>query len=1169
MTDCSLWEVILNGDSPTPTRLVDGVVQDIAPTTAKQKLAKNNEFKARETLLMALLDKHQLKFNIHKDAKSLMEAIKKRNKADLKDQSLDDLFNNLKIYEAEVKSSSFTSHTTQNIAFMSSNNTDNTNESISDVLSVSAASTKASVSTIPNVDNLSDAAIYSFFASQSNSPQLDNKDLKQIDADDLKEMDFKWQMTMLTMRARSVMELVAMIKAFRLMKNQQIMPSWHLPPQAHQVLQNLIMSSELDDSVTKSPVNDRYKSGEGYHVFPPPYTRTFMPPKTDLVFHDAPIASETVPNVVNVKPSTTKPTKDMIHAMRVNHQNAARMTHPYSNKHVVPTKVLSRSWLVPLNAARPVTTVVPLTTVKTLRLVKHIVNKGTKGNWVWKPKCTVLDHVSRLTSASMTLKKFDYTNALGRSNGCSRHMIGNISYLFEFEEINGGYAVFGGNLKGDKITGKDTECVVLSFDFKLPDENHVLLKVPRENNMYNVHLKNIVPSGDLTCLFAKATLDESTIWHRRLGHINFKTMNKLVKVVAGNQPNHIKENVDADADDAFDVKANENEVYVSPSSSNQPKKHDEKSKKKLNTNRVTAASAPVTTVGLNSTNSTNSFNVASSSDNVVYVDDIIFGSTNKELCKAFEKLIKDKFQMSSMGELTFFLGLQIVDFLNAHTVQYALMVNSPIYVSCIKQFWALVSIKKTNDVVKLQALIDRKKVVVTEDSIRKALRIDDAVGVECLPNEEIFAELTRIGYEKPPPKLTFYKAFFSAQWKFLIHTIVLCMIAKRTAWNEFSSSMASAIICLTTDDLFSHNTKYTSTALTQKVFANMRSIGKGFSGVETPLFDTMLVQPQVHDAAKVDAEDEDDNEVSAAPTPPSPTPVAHLEQDKVAQALEIVKLKQRVKKLDNNMRSKSFGLTRLRKVGGIAKLDADEDVTIVDVDNAVEMDANIQGRLEEKDEVNDAAKEVNATEPTVFDDEVMQEKHLENTRKYHNLKRKPIFIAQSRKNMIVYLKNMAGYKISHFKGMTYDQVRPIFEREYNKVQTFLKPDRDEEPAKKRGSHTTQEETPTVDPTEISKKDVQNMLQNIPMDEFKVEALQVKEGLPFVKSSHELDAEFKIVNIKFKGGLLGLNIVLILYVLVLFSFGVDAIQDFKKMHYGILLLVKVLVLLVHVNVVRRK
>nr|GEW41997.1 hypothetical protein [Tanacetum cinerariifolium] len=102
-------------------------------------------------------------------------------------------------------------------------------------------------------------------------------------------------------------------------------------------------------------------------------------------------------------------------------------------------------------------------------------------------------------------------------SGYSRHMTGNISYLSDFEEINEGYVSFGGNPKGGKITGKDTECIILSSDFKFPDDNHMLLRVPRENNMYNVDLKNIVSSGDLTCLFAKATSDESNIWHRRLG----------------------------------------------------------------------------------------------------------------------------------------------------------------------------------------------------------------------------------------------------------------------------------------------------------------------------------------------------------------------------------------------------------------------------------------------------------------------------------------------------------------------------------------------------------------------------------------------------------------------------------------------------------------------------
>nr|GEU62270.1 ribonuclease H-like domain-containing protein [Tanacetum cinerariifolium] len=255
MTDYSLWEVILNGDSPAPTRVIIGVVQPVAPTTAEQRLAKKNELKARGTLLMDLPDKHQLKFNIHKDTKTLMEEIEKkfggnketkkvteayksvgilgeslsqedinlkflkslptewrthtliwRNKTDLGKQSLDDLFNRLKIYEAVVKDSYSASTSTKNVAFVSSQTTDSTNDTVSVVASVSATSAKIPVSALPNVDTLSNVIIYSFFASQSHSPQLDNDDLKQIHADDLEEIDLKWQIAMLIMRARRFLQ---------------------------------------------------------------------------------------------------------------------------------------------------------------------------------------------------------------------------------------------------------------------------------------------------------------------------------------------------------------------------------------------------------------------------------------------------------------------------------------------------------------------------------------------------------------------------------------------------------------------------------------------------------------------------------------------------------------------------------------------------------------------------------------------------------------------------------------------------------------------------------------------------------------------------------------------------------------------------------------------------
>ncbi|GKB93044.1 hypothetical protein Tco_0979181 [Tanacetum coccineum] len=145
---------------------------------------------------------------------------------------------------------------------------------------------------------------------------------------------------------------------------------------------------------------------------------------------------------------------------------------------------------------------------------------------------------------------------------------------------------------------------------------------------------------------------------------------------------------------------------------------------------------------------------------------------------------------------------EIIDFLKASSVSYALTVNPIIYTSCIQQFWATAQVKTVNGVRQLQALIDKKKVIITEASIRNDLHLDDAEGTDCLPNTTIFEELAKMGYEKPSQKLTFYKAFFSPQWKFMIHTITQSLSAKTTAWNEFSSTMASLIICLATNRKF-------------------------------------------------------------------------------------------------------------------------------------------------------------------------------------------------------------------------------------------------------------------------------------------------------------------------------------------------------------------------------
>ncbi|GJS68215.1 ribonuclease H-like domain-containing protein [Tanacetum coccineum] len=154
---------------------------------------------------------------------------------------------------------------------------------------------------------------------------------------------------------------------------------------------------------------------------------------------------------------------------------------------------------------------------------------------VWRPKMIDLNNVSKDNSGSWVSKRGNPQQALKNkgifNSGCSRHMTGNKDFLTDYQDIDGCFVAFGGGTRGGKITVlfTKTECLVLSPDFKLLDENQVLLRVPWQSNMYSFDLRNVVPFGDLTCLFANATIDESKLWHRRMGHVNFKTMYKLVK----------------------------------------------------------------------------------------------------------------------------------------------------------------------------------------------------------------------------------------------------------------------------------------------------------------------------------------------------------------------------------------------------------------------------------------------------------------------------------------------------------------------------------------------------------------------------------------------------------------------------------------------------------------
>ncbi|GKA85256.1 putative ribonuclease H-like domain-containing protein [Tanacetum coccineum] len=733
MIDYALWEVIENGNTAPKTTVVEGVEKVMPPTTAKEKAQKRLEVKARtidgsckkrfgrnvatkktqrnllkqqygnftapsSEMLDQTFDRLQ---KLVSQLELLGETISQEdvnqkllrslspewnthvvvwsNKTDLDTISMDDLYNNLKVYEPEVKGMSSSSSSTQNMAFVSSSNNNNSNtnrvvsttQAVNTVNGVSAANNQVNAS---NIDNLSDVITCVFLASQPNNPQLAHEDLQQINPNDLEEMDLRWQMAMLTVRARRFLKNTGrkltingndsvgfdkskveyynchkkghFSKECRAPRNQdyknkestrrtvpvetststalvscdglEVSNNSNCSKSCLKIVETLksqydqlhkdFKKSELMVLAYKSGLEsveeilEVYKANEsiysqdikkglGYNAVLLPYTGNFMPPTPDLSFtgldefvnksivenkksdeetsklvrksDDSPIIEDWVSdseeeNVSQTKTEkkTVKPSIAKIEFVKPKQQEkTARKTVKQIKKHRQNThspRGNQRNWnnmmsqrlgsnFEMFNKAcyvcgsfehlqdKNVNTVRPKAVVNAAR-PKVVVNvvKGNNVNavkasayWVWKLKTKVLDHVSKHNSASITLKKFDYIDAQGRSK---EHVLSS-----DYEDIDGGYVAFERNLKGEKITGKGT-IKTGNLDFKkLIDESQVLLRVPKKNNMYSVDLKNIVPKRGLTCLFAKATSDESKLWHKRLGHLNFKTMNKLVK----------------------------------------------------------------------------------------------------------------------------------------------------------------------------------------------------------------------------------------------------------------------------------------------------------------------------------------------------------------------------------------------------------------------------------------------------------------------------------------------------------------------------------------------------------------------------------------------------------------------------------------------------------------
>nr|GEX05365.1 hypothetical protein [Tanacetum cinerariifolium] len=374
----ALWEVIEFGNSykaPLEETAKDkGLAGEVSSSTKKKGKTmaiiaedmqkRKNDVKARTTLFLALPDEHQ---------------------DDIDSMSLDDMYNHLKVYEPEVQKRAWSN--SQNMAFIFSLNT---SSGKSKVLNVQGASTASAQ--VPTVST-------------------------DIDDDDIEEMDIKWNLALLSMRAdRECKSPRSQDRGKR--------KSYKKDPKVEEHAPKAMIAIDA---------------------------QVYSPLKKDLSWMGLP---EFVDDTVT---GYTRPT---------------------------PSIDVSKSGILQDNI-------------------------DDKGYW---------------------------------DSGCSRHMTGNISYLSEYELFNGGYVSFGhgrgkitgkGSIKTDKLEFENVyfmeELKYNLFNFKLADDKHVLLRTPRQQNMYTINLKNVVHHKNLTCLIAKASIDESMLWHRRLGHLNFKTMNKLVR----------------------------------------------------------------------------------------------------------------------------------------------------------------------------------------------------------------------------------------------------------------------------------------------------------------------------------------------------------------------------------------------------------------------------------------------------------------------------------------------------------------------------------------------------------------------------------------------------------------------------------------------------------------
>ncbi|GJR15441.1 putative ribonuclease H-like domain-containing protein [Tanacetum coccineum] len=412
------------------------------PLTAEERILKRNDVKAKSILLMAIPNEHQLTFNQYKDAKTFFEAIQSRfgvNDATKKTQKtlLKQTYENFNASNCRTRGEGSVSSSSTHKSLESWHLYQLlgiTNMMICFHILVSTASTPVSAaSTSDNAASLSDATIYASWVNKPHGSQIIHEDLEQIHDDDLEEMNLKWQLALLQHGARRLS-----IDGKKSSINGRCFIA------EEEVLTNMALMDFSD-----SEVDNQLKKGLGYNVVPPPPTGLFIPPSIDLSHSGIEKFKE--PEVVGYR---------------------VKLDKIVSEISSVETKKNQMHQLLKIG----------FLTVKRMRLWydKCVGKQGVlmlvkpQAMWFWRPKIKGIDHVSKASGSTLViLGCFERTGIFDRGG-------------------------FSGILKEVKywesVLFTETECLILSSDFKLPDENQVMLKIPIKDNMYSFDLKNIVPS---------------------------------------------------------------------------------------------------------------------------------------------------------------------------------------------------------------------------------------------------------------------------------------------------------------------------------------------------------------------------------------------------------------------------------------------------------------------------------------------------------------------------------------------------------------------------------------------------------------------------------------------------------------------------------------------------